>query len=156
MTYIRDAQGAGMAGEKQARALPKEDEMNNDKVYIVTKGEYSDYHIMAAFANKSTAEEFAKKATGPYDEARVETYDLRGDMPKQITRYFVEVDSDGNVVQKSTWKQWDFEREKEKGTAVYRDHHGLHCWASSYRGYDVATKAARDKLAQWKARKAGI
>lgn len=46
------------------------------KVYIVTYGDYSDYHICAASLDKKRAELLAEKYTDGYDEATVEEYEL--------------------------------------------------------------------------------
>ena len=46
------------------------------KVYIVTAGSYSDYHICAASLDKERAEILAEKYTDSYDDAEVEEYEL--------------------------------------------------------------------------------
>lgn len=46
------------------------------KVYIVTAGDYSDYHICAASLDKEHAEILAEKYTDSYDEAIIEEYEL--------------------------------------------------------------------------------
>lgn len=46
------------------------------KVYIVTSGNYSDYHICAASLDKAHAEILAEKYTDSYDEATIEEYEL--------------------------------------------------------------------------------
>ena len=46
------------------------------KVYIVTSGSYSDYHICAASLDKEHAELLAEKYTDSYDDAEVEEYEL--------------------------------------------------------------------------------
>lgn len=46
------------------------------KVYIVTAGDYSDYHICAASLDKEHAEILAKRYTDSYDEAEIEEYEL--------------------------------------------------------------------------------
>ena len=46
------------------------------KVYIVTSGSYSDYHICAASLDKKRAEILAEKYTDSFDDATVEEYEL--------------------------------------------------------------------------------
>lgn len=46
------------------------------KVYIVTSGDYSDYHICAASLDKERAEILAEKYTDRFDDAEVEEYEL--------------------------------------------------------------------------------
>lgn len=53
------------------------------KVYIVTSGEYSDYHIDACFSTKQKAQEFienAEKIEKFWDVPRIEEWDLDGDI----------------------------------------------------------------------------
>ena len=53
------------------------------KVYIVTSGEYSDYHIDACFSTKQKAQEFIKNAEKTkefWTEPRIEEWDLDGDI----------------------------------------------------------------------------
>lgn len=55
------------------------------KIYIVTSGEYSDYHIVGVFLMENEAEEFAHKANG-----EVETYvvdELAGAIKRKNYRY---------------------------------------------------------------------
>jgi hypothetical protein len=66
------------------------------KLYAVTKGDYSDYHIITLTADKKAAKEIAKMfSDGEYDEAKVEEYeDGKIIIGKKL--YFVRV-VDGNV-----------------------------------------------------------
>lgn len=53
------------------------------KVYIVTSGEYSDYHIDSCFSTKQKAQEFIKNAEKIekfWDVPRIEEWDLDGDI----------------------------------------------------------------------------
>lgn len=45
------------------------------KVYVITKGEYSDYHICAVTTDEETAEKLAEKYSDSYDEALIEEFD---------------------------------------------------------------------------------
>jgi len=49
------------------------------KIFIVTDGQYSDYHIVAVFLSKEKAEHYAKYNSGYYDSCRVEEYDTSDD-----------------------------------------------------------------------------
>ena len=66
------------------------------KLYAVTKGDYSDYHIITLTADKEAAKKIAKMfSDGEYDEAKVEEYeDGKIILGKKL--YFVRV-VDGNV-----------------------------------------------------------
>ena len=66
------------------------------KLYAVTKGDYSDYHIITLTADKEAAKKIAKMfSDGEYDKAKVEEYeDGKIILGKKL--YFVRV-VDGNV-----------------------------------------------------------
>lgn len=50
---------------------------DNNKVYIITKGSYSDYHICAATLDKNTAVKMAKKFSGDgWGDTVIEEYVL--------------------------------------------------------------------------------
>lgn len=68
------------------------------KVFIVTEGEYSAYHIEGVFSTQEKAEEFAKKVGG-----NVVAYDIDGrELEQSVTVYEVVIDLDGNLVSEST------------------------------------------------------
>lgn len=118
--------------------------MNN--VYIVTSGQYSDYGIEAVFVDRDLAEQFAAKCDGT-----VQDWDILRQVPKRIVISCVTIDADGSELHGWSYERWDHEGETEDakvsgGLVIVR----------SYRGHDVALKAARDKLAQWKAEQAGL
>jgi hypothetical protein len=75
------------------------------EVYIATSGAYSDYHIVAAFSDKTKADAFAEKVNSAdkdyyWDKVDIETYQL--DMPKcQWARTLVVIDESGEVVHTS-------------------------------------------------------
>lgn len=45
------------------------------KVYVITKGEYSDYHICAVVENKAKAELLKEALTDKWEEPYIEEYD---------------------------------------------------------------------------------
>lgn len=48
----------------------------NNKIYIITKGCYSDYHICAVTMDKSRAENLKRLFDSEYDKAEIEEYTL--------------------------------------------------------------------------------
>lgn len=65
------------------------------KLYAVTKGDYSDYHIITLTASRDAAKKIAKMFSNEYDKAKVEEYeDGKIILGKKL--YFVRV-VDGNV-----------------------------------------------------------
>ena len=76
------------------------EQVSGKKVYIVTEGVYSDYHIVAVFSDKKLAENFVAKYKGSkrYDEVRIEEYNL--DVPPEKWDWiFVRMDREGNVLE---------------------------------------------------------
>ena len=45
------------------------------KIYVITKGDYSDYHICGVSTDKEKAEKLARFFTDQWDDAKVEEYD---------------------------------------------------------------------------------
>jgi hypothetical protein len=131
--------------------------VSEQPIYVVTAGQYSDYHICGVFSTEEQAEAFRQqhaKANPRYD-ARIELYHLDApEMDKEgVQLYVVHVDADGKITEMHT-----------EGSE-YRELGGAYAWglpgeeqavASSSRGFDVAAKIARDELAALKAREAGI
>ena len=64
------------------------------KLYAVTKGDYSDYHIITLTASKDAAKKIAKRFCGTYD-AKVEEYE-DGEIILGKELYFVRM-VDGNI-----------------------------------------------------------
>lgn len=64
------------------------------KLYAVTKGDYSDYHIITMTASKDAAKKIAKRFSGTYD-AKVEEYE-DGDIILGKELYFVRM-VNGNI-----------------------------------------------------------
>lgn len=65
------------------------------KIYVVTKGDYSDYHIITATTDKAQAKKIADKFSGDWGEAKVEIYDDAEIYLKTV--WFVRFDTKGNV-----------------------------------------------------------
>ena len=63
--------------------------MNNKKIYVVTEGEYSDYHIDAVFSTKEKAVEYIGQHGTDYS---IEEYDLDEEVVKEERLWRVEFD----------------------------------------------------------------
>jgi hypothetical protein len=131
----------------------------NRTVWAVAVGEYSDYGVSYVCATKEIAEELCRRmnASREYDKAKVEEFifvETLGD-PRSSTMFRVEVDSGGTEL-----RRWSYSADDPAGGPEPEDE--VITWppgrvqVGSVRGYDVALKAARDKLASLKAREAGI
>lgn len=63
------------------------------KVYIVTAGTYSDYHIEQAFSTREKAQEYLDHVGS--EDARIEEYDLDEETPRGIFGYCVKIPKNG-------------------------------------------------------------
>lgn len=53
-------------------------------LYVVTEGEYSDYHIVGIYSTKEQAEKVKKYYSGLWDYPDIEEWELDGDVPEDI------------------------------------------------------------------------
>lgn len=70
------------------------------KIYVVTKGEYSDYHICCATIDKNQAERAAKIYSDKWDEAYIEEFDSDDilKIPDAIKKYCVSFSKTTGIV----------------------------------------------------------
>ena len=124
-----------------------------DKAYVITKGSYSDYHICAVTLDKNRAEKLRKMFTGSdrWHEANIEEYTL--DEENKMHKYGVVFDVKGA-----------FKRFCADDYDLYDDGY-IDDWSDDDGGITVwvesadeahALKIAQDRLAEYKAKKAGI
>ena len=129
------------------------------KIYVVTKGEYSDYHILTATTDKDLAEAIrAKFDTGDaWDECRIEEYENADVYMKDV--YCVRFNEIGDVIDvEKASASYDGAWEKVN---VFVD---LKLRMTNCAGYiyvqadtpEAAIKIASEKRAEHLARKAGI
>lgn len=52
------------------------------KVYVITEGNYSDYHICTVTTNKERAEKLVKIFSDNWDDAKIEEYDTESETNK--------------------------------------------------------------------------
>lgn len=67
------------------------------KVYVITKGKYSDYHICGVATDKETAEKLRVLNTDKWDKADVEEFDTDDgvkDLEKYVPAFLVRYDAD--------------------------------------------------------------
>lgn len=68
------------------------------KVYVVTEGEYSSYHILAVFSSRKLAQEYIETVRNHcWDDVRIEEYELDRP-PERWLGTVVHMDREGNVV----------------------------------------------------------
>lgn len=68
------------------------------KIYIVTKGEYSDYRIRGVFTDREKADKFLDSITTKYGDNTIEEWDANiPDSPKSYKYFFVKMSKSGDV-----------------------------------------------------------
>lgn len=69
------------------------------KVYLVSRGDYSDYHVCGAYSTQENAERAKAIYSGGYSDACIETRDLDSfeDIPEGLLPYLVKMRRDGTV-----------------------------------------------------------
>lgn len=126
------------------------------KLYAVTKGCYSDYHIITLTTSMARAKHLAKMYSDKFETARVETYE-EGDPNDNRIPYMVYFYRNGSTAVFA--KEPDVVDMNELMQVIFNDS------PVSYVRYEVlvlaisqeqALKIAADKLAQYKAEKEGI
>ena len=111
------------------------------KIYAITKGEYSDYHICALTVSKEKAAKLRKIYSDSFDEAYIEEYEDSDS--EDIRALFIYRQSNDNVA------IWDF-NENEK---VDIDGNGDIYAIVSAKDKEHARKKAQDMIAKYKAEK---
>lgn len=124
----------------------------NDKVYIITKGDYSDYHICAVTLDEERAEKLRKMYSDSINDANIEEY--VPNEAKPIFLYGVQFSRDGNVM---SYRADEYDL-KDEGYVEY-EYDGYEqyyvVWVKA-KDEDHALKIAQDRLAEYKAKEAGI
>lgn len=122
---------------------------NAKTIYVVTAGDYSDYHVIGVTANKEKAEHFCEWFNvWSYNKARIEVYEMDRLEPYGEGRYLYEVEQDksGHMeVEQASRLPYDGQRVNE-----------VWSWGSGYfvpvfaDDEDHARKIAADLIAQYK------
>lgn len=123
----------------------------NNKVFVITKGDYSDYHICTVTMDRSRAENLKKLFDDRYDKAMIEEYILE-EAKENWNVYYVEFpDGESPTIHLCEYQNFDFGplpsvSEWEEQICVYvRSKDEKH-----------AMKIAQDEYAKWKAEKEGV
>lgn len=114
-------------------------------IYVLTDGDYSDYHIIGCFSTNELAEKAAKVLGGS-----VEEYELDEVGKDNRWSYHIHMDSNGNI--ESTMIQ--IQQPKEKAVGHYKDYshqNEIKFWAEVLaEDKDHAIKIAADKIRQYR------
>lgn len=140
--------------------------MSGDKkVWFISSGNYSDYSPNFACPDEATANEIAARMNAIEGDGtyQVESLGMISDLSElqADTTYYVFIDMGGNETSRHQSSNAIFSAERPAESIYAREQSGFRhmpdrVQAHSNRGYDVALKAARDKLAEVKARAVGL
>lgn len=124
-------------------------------IYILTEGDYSDYHVVGVYSTK----ELAEKAQFVYIDSQIEEYTLDNvpDYPPGMKGWYVNIDDAKPDESYSYQVSPDYATipSESEYNHYYNGQTGyyVYCWAVDE---DHAIKIARDKYYQHQAQKAGI
>ena len=116
------------------------------KIYVLTEGNYSDYHIVGVYSTP----ELAQEAQTLYPDSMIENYDL-DDIPEHspgMLAWGVNIE-DSNIVYTYLVDPHECPSERDCLNGVY----AVNCWAVDE---EHANKIALDKYYQHQAIKAGV
>lgn len=122
-----------------------------DKAYVITRGNYSDYHICAVTLDKNRAEKLREMFSDRWNKAEIEEYTLDEEIKRH--KYGVMFDVKG------AFKRFyadDYHLYDDGFIDDWNDDDGgITVWVESA-DEAHALKIAQDRLAEYKAKKAGI
>lgn len=123
------------------------------KIYVVTKGSYSDYSIITATLDEEKAKKLAEKFSDEWDTAEVEVYEDSDIYFKPV--WFVKFDTNGDV--------YEVSREEDSCEYAYqcigdirRDVRGRVMTYVSADTSEKAVKIASEKYAAFVAKEKGL
>ena len=115
-----------------------------NKIYIITSGEYSDYHIVAVFKDKKKAEFYAEmqEKLHPYEYYYVDEREFHDDnvtMNEKVVKYYVVSICLNNGEIDHEWENHEI---YTKDTIIEKDEHYPYICVSSTKSLDHTKKVA--------------
>lgn len=129
------------------------------KIYVITKGSYSDYHICAVTTDKEKAERLVLFYTDRWDEAKIEEFEEDEIPDDYMPIYFVQYKNGKWCVNKRGIGSPDYEYEHAFFDRDYiRGTYDFNCFYCDVMADDEehAIKIARDLYAKKKAELMGL
>lgn len=134
-------------------------------LYVVTEGEYSNYHIVGIYSTKELAEKVKKYHNGLYDYPDIEEWELDKDIPENLedVREYYRVSYYENQWGKRDWSSTCFTKIGKdikdcqwRMNDVYPKYFMIDIPCDRVKDEAHAIKIAQDKMAEIKAMKDGI
>lgn len=147
----------------QCADIVRKERIDMDKVYIITAGSYSDYHIVAVFTDKKEAERFrdaqSEKSKWDSQKCRIEEYPIGADISLAGKDLYCARSIYQNEIDAWWMCQEALDRADEIGIVKEIDGY-LECFVAVPMNQDepeeYARKVAADLFAEYRARKEGI
>lgn len=133
--------------------------MTQKTIWAVSSGSYSDYGVHAICSSKRIAEEVAERLGAEVEEF---PYVTNASQTWSKLTYYVYINAKGEVVRRFDARSGGLGEQPPASPEYawtygpYGQSDGSVAYGCSDRGFEVALKAARDKLAQSNAEKAGV
>lgn len=120
-------------------------------IYIVTKGDYSDYHIVAATTNRELAEKIRKKFADEWDECKIEEFPDAEVMLKKLWNVYF--DDSGNALRcHITESEYDYHEKQDIIDPICKRYYNMIVKAEADTE-EAAIKIAAEKRAKYLAEK---
>ena len=120
------------------------------KIYVITSGEYSDYHIVAIYSTRELADEFVQCNGDGYE---IEEYNLNEPISKEKKLWLITFDVESGELESATTND-HYKVEEKKDICFYCDSYmdvaRMHLYVES-ETMDKAKKIACDRFASIKA-----
>ena len=122
------------------------------KIYVVTKGVYSDYHIITATTDEKLAYEIKDKFSEDYSwgEAKVEVYEDAEMFMKPC--YFLRFDKNGNVIESHEESNDEYSYAQRQGEDIRGN---FYCYIQTD-SMESAIKIGAERRAMYLAQKNGL
>lgn len=118
------------------------------KIYVITKGEYSDYHICAVVKDYDKAQILQKKFSGNFGIAEIEEFDTEvyNDVCADKDLYIIRFDKNGNVKNVYIEDDWDYFDPEDNPVNIYSNDNSVVVYVLAF-NEESAIKIAAEKRA---------
>lgn len=121
------------------------------KIYVITKGSYSDYHICAVSTNQKNAEKLQKIFSDKWDQAMIEEYEsdqYLTETESGMELYKCVTGKDGTILADMSIINLDYMDDYDFQVRYLANKYIVYVWAKDS---EHAKKIATDKIAEFKA-----
>lgn len=124
-------------------------------IYVVTKGSYSDYHIIGATTDLKNAKKIAKKFSDDCDECRVEAFAEGETLLRNLWKVYFKTNGDVWLCEQSDYHRDYYDQTRQIVNTVYKRDYDLIVTVEAD-NEEAAIKIAAEKRAVYLANKNGL